>query len=182
MTCSVLLYSVYEPNLLTKEPYFLRLTYLSFKSVICIYWFIFPLMKNKGGRPHTSNSLHGRGSLPRHLSAPRALFSAILLFTSKPGVPALLGACCREKWHCLPLEAAEEEPPPPISYCCLKCHGCCGSLGGLWRREEISLLSFCFVCAAPGIWVWSRPGHVSIAIVQIISSANCMLSGSRGML
>lgn len=182
MTCSVLLYSVYEPNLFTKEPYFLRLTYLSFKSVICIYWFIFPLMKNKGGRPHTSNSLHGRGSLPRHLSAPRALFSAILLFTSKPGVPALLGACCREKWHCLPLEAAEEEPPPPNFILLPQMPWLLWFPWWSVAEGRNQLASFCFVCAAPGIWVWSRPGHVSIAIVQIISSANCMLSGSRGML
>lgn len=85
--------------------------------------------------------------------------------------------------HCLLLEPAKEEPPLSIliSCCCLKCHGCCGSLGGLWWREEI-ILSFCFVCAAPGIWVLTRAGCVSIAVVQTISITNCMCSGGRDTL
>ena len=106
-------------------------------------------------------------------------------FLSSPPSKSCVCLLCWEpaakKLHCLPLEAAEEEPPPStlISYCYLKCHGLRGSLGGLQWREEIILLSFCFVCAASGIQVLTRPGHISTAIVQGISGANCMLSGSR---
>lgn len=93
--------------------------------------------------------------------------------------------CCKEKEIVLPaLRGCRRRATPStlISYCCLKCQGCCDSLDGLQWREGIVLLSFCFVCAAPGIGVLTRPGHVSTAIVQTISSANCMLSGSRGTL
>lgn len=143
----------------------------------------FPLMKNKEGRSHIGNSLHGRASLPRHPSLPCAWLSVILPFIRKPCVTAMLGARCKEEWRCLPWGAAEKEPSPrhpnfiPLPYS----HGC-GSLGGLWWRGEIVLLPFCFVCAATGVWILTRPGHGSTAIVQTTSSANCALSGSRGTL
>lgn len=129
-------YSVYEPNILTKEQYFLRLTYLSFKSVMCIYWFIFPLIKNKGGRSHTSTSQHKRGSLPWQLSVlcalcchpPLHLKAVYTCFAGRVlqgGIasPALKG--CR----------GTPTPSTPISYCCWD------SLGG----GKASSLFFSFV-------------------------------------
>lgn len=44
------------------------------------------------------------------------------------------------------------------------------------------ILSFCFVCAGPGKWLLTRSDHVHVAVVQTISSTNCMCSDSRGML
>lgn len=48
--------------------------------------------------------------------------------------------------------------------------------------EGRNCLAVFLLCAAPGIWVLTRPGHVGTAIVQTISSDNCILSGSGGTL
>lgn len=133
-------------------------------------------MKNKGGRSHTSTSLHKRGSLPWHLSVPCALFChpplhlkalracfAGSLLQGGIALPALKG--CRGTATLSTL----------ISHCCLKCCGCLVVCGGGGRYH----LSF-FLCVAPGTQALTRPGHVSTAVMQTISSANCKVSGSRG--
>lgn len=174
VTFLVLLYSVYEPNLFTKEPYFLRLTYLSFKTVICVYWFIFSLMKNKGGRSHTSSSLHRRGSLlhhlsvfyhfPLHLKALCACYAGSLL-QGEIALPDLR------------LERKSCAPPPKFHIAASNAMTAVVPLVVCDRGKKSS----CCLCFVQHL-VLTRPGHVSTALVQAINSANCILLGKRGIL
>lgn len=174
LTFLVLSYSVYEPNLFTKEPYFLRLTYLSFKTVMCVYWFIFSLMKNKGGRSHTSSSLHRRGSLLHHLSVFYHFPLHLKALCACDAGSLLQGEIALPD---LRLERKSCAPPPKFHVAASNAMTAAVPLVVCDGRKKLSCC-FCFVQHL----VLTRPGHVSSALVQAISSAICILSGSRGIL
>lgn len=94
---------------------------------------------------------------PLHLEAMHGCFAGSLLQRGI-ALPALKG--CR----------GTPSPSTPISYCCWDLLGGCG--GG----KASSLFS---LSVASRIWALTRPRHVSTAVVQTISSADCNVSAAE---
>lgn len=141
-------------------------------SLSCITWFIFPLNKNKGGKSLSDTSLHGRGLLPLHPSVLSLAFCHSPLHMKTPH--ACSAGSSLQEWviTCLWVLQREETPPPSLHIAASNAIAAVVPLmlcGG-WKKS---------CCLVTDIWVLIR-AHKHTAIMQTISSTNCVISSSRG--